>query len=105
MRAPLERGVRLTAMEDFASYEGRSGFLRWWPKALLAAALWVLLEGWMSAIQYATFLALAAWIGGQFIPWRFSVFDDGVRLLFPFGRTVFLPKEKLTVRLVAYVML
>ena len=61
------------AVEGFASYEGKSGFLRWWPKVLLAAALFVLVEGGLSAIQWAT--------------------------LFPFGRRLVLPKDKLTVRL------
>jgi hypothetical protein len=86
-------------MEEFASYEGSSGFLRWWPKILLVAAVWVLAEGWMSAIQWATFFAFAAWAQGHFIPWRFRVLDDGLALLFPFGRRVFLPKSTTTVRL------
>ena len=89
----------MCAVEGFASYEGKSGFLRWWPKVLLAAALFVLVEGGLSAIQWATFFVLAAWVGGHFLPWRFSVFEDGVGLLFPFGRRVFLPKDKLTVRI------
>ena len=86
-------------MVDFASYEGSSGFLRWWPKILLVAAAWVLFEGWMSAIQWATFFVFAAWAQGHFIPWRFRVLDDGLALLFPFGRRVFLPKSTTTVRL------
>ena len=53
----------------------------------------------MSAIQWATFLAFAAWAQGHFIPWRFRVLDDGLELLFPFGRRVFLPKSTTTVRL------
>ena len=86
-------------MEGFASYEGRSGFLRWWPKVLLGAALGVLVAGGMSAIQWSAFCMLSAWVGGHYIPWRFGVFDDGVGLMFPFGRCVFLPKDKVTVRL------
>ena len=82
-----------------ASYEGSSGFLRWWPKVLLAGAVWVLLEGWLSAIQWATFFAVSAWVFGHFVPWRFRVLEDGLVLLFPFGRRVFLPKDHTTVRL------
>jgi hypothetical protein len=89
----------LARMADFASYEGSSAFLRWWPKILLVAAIWVLFEGWMSAIQWATFFAFAAWVQGHFIPWRFKVLDDGLALLFPFGRRVFLPKSTTTIRL------
>jgi hypothetical protein len=33
------------------------------------------------------------------LPWRFAVFDEGLDLLFPFGRHVFLPKAATTVRL------
>jgi hypothetical protein len=33
------------------------------------------------------------------LPWRFSVFADGLELVFPFGRHVFLPKPSTTVRL------
>jgi hypothetical protein len=62
---PSAGGPTVVAADGFASYEGKSGFLRWWPKILLAAALWVLSEGGMSAIQWATFFALAAWIGGH----------------------------------------
>ena len=85
-------------MEGFASYEGSSGFLRWWPKVLLAAALGVLVAGGLSAIQWSVFCVLAAWVGGHFIPWRFGVFEDGVGLLFPFGRRLFLSRSVATVR-------
>jgi hypothetical protein len=86
-------------VEGFASYEGRSGFLRWWPKLLLGGGFWVLVTQWTSAIQWTTFLLLAAWVQGHFFPWRFSVYDDGLDLVFPFGRRVFLPKRTTTVRL------
>ena len=43
VRTHAPGGLRLWVVEGFASYEGKSGFL--WLKVLLAAALWVLLEG------------------------------------------------------------
>jgi hypothetical protein len=54
---------------------------------------------WTSAVQWATFLVLAAGAQGHFFPWRFGVFDEGLVLVFPFGRRVFLPKSTTTVRL------
>ena len=99
VRGPSAGGLPWWAVDGFASYEGSSGFLRWWPKVLLAVALGVLVAGGMSAVQWSVFCVLAAWIGGHFIPWRFGVFDAGVGLLFPFGRRMFLPKDKVTVRL------
>ncbi len=86
-------------MDEFASYEGSSAFLRWWPKVLLGLALWVLVIGWSHSIQWATFFVAAAWLHGHLLPWRFDVLDDGLHLLFPFGRRRFLPKATTTVRL------
>ena len=86
-------------MDDFASYEGTSGFLRWWPKALLGFALVVLADGWTHSLQWATLLVVAAYLHGRLLPWRFDVLDDGLHLLFPFGRRVFLPKGSTIVRL------
>ena len=86
-------------MKGFASYEGVSPFLRWWPKILLVAALAVLLLGWTAAIQWATFFTFAAWAQGHFIPWKFSIYDEGLLLEFAFGRRLFLPKSTTTVRL------
>ena len=86
-------------MDGFASYDGSSWFLRWWPKILLGLALWVLVIGWDHSIQWATFFVLCAWAHGRLLPWRFVVFDEGLLLVFPFGRRVFLPKVATTVRL------
>lgn len=80
-------------------YEGRSWFLRWWPKMMLAFAGWLFLAGWTRSIQWATFLGLAAYVHGKWIPWRFTIFDDGLLLTFAFGRRLFLPKAATTVRL------
>jgi hypothetical protein len=86
-------------MDGIASYDGSSRFLHWWPGILLATAAWVLWMHWFSAIQWATFLIVAAFAQAHFIPWRFGVFDEGLVLSFPFGRRVFLPKSTTTVRL------
>jgi hypothetical protein len=87
-------------MDDgFASYEGSSSFLRWWPKVLLAFALLVAVVHWSHWVQLATLLVVCAWIQGRMLPWRFAVYADGVELVFPFGRHVFLPKPATTVRM------
>ena len=86
-------------MDCFASYEGTSGFLRWWPKALLAMAFGVAVLRWNHWVQFATVLVLCAWLHGRVLPWRFSVLDEGLELVFPFGRRVFLPKPSTTVRI------
>ena len=86
-------------VDEFASYEGTSAFLRWWPKALLGFALVLVAYRWNHSLQWATLLVVAAWLHGRFLPWRFEVLDDGLHLEFPFGRRVFLPKGSTTVRL------
>ncbi len=86
-------------MDQFSSYEGGSSFLRWWPKILLVVAFVVLVIGWSRSLQWAAFIAFAAWAHGRWLPWHFSVLDDGLLLVFPFGRRVFLPKDTTTVRL------
>jgi hypothetical protein len=92
-------GRSLRVVDEFASYDGRSWFLRWWPKILLGLALWLLVIGWAHSIQWATFFVLCSWAHGRLLPWRFVVFDEGLLLVFPFGRHLFLPKVATTVRL------
>jgi hypothetical protein len=86
-------------VDDFASYEGSSGFLRWWPKVLLGLAVAVGAIHLSHWLQFATLFVLASWLHGRLLPWRFSVFADGLDLVFPFGRHVFLPKPATTVRI------
>jgi hypothetical protein len=86
-------------VDDFASYEGSSGFLRWWPKILLVFAFAIVVEQWNHWAQFATVLVVCAWLHARLLPWRFSVLADGLDLVFPFGRHVFLPKPSTTVRL------
>jgi hypothetical protein len=86
-------------MADDAGYLGRNRFLRWWPKMLIVLAGILLYSGTSHAIQFATTLALVAYIHGRWLPWQFSIRDDGLALEFPFGRRLFLPKRALTVRI------
>jgi len=86
-------------MDEFASYEGNSAFLRWWPKVLLALAFAIAVIHWSHWVQFATVLVVCSWLHGRMLPWRFSVLDDGLELVFPFGRRVFLPKPDTTVRI------
>jgi hypothetical protein len=86
-------------VDGFASYEGSSGFLRWWPKVLLVLAFLVAVNHWSHWLQFTTLLVVCAWIQGRLLPWHFAVLADGVELVFPFGRHVFLPKPATTVRI------
>jgi hypothetical protein len=86
-------------MDGFASYEGNSRFLRWWPKVLLGLAFAVAVVHWSHWFQFATVFVVCAWLHGRMLPWRFAVLADGLELVFPFGRRVFLPKPSTTVRL------
>ncbi|HEV7524701.1 MAG TPA: hypothetical protein VGP92_07030 [Acidimicrobiia bacterium] len=86
-------------MADEAGYLGRNRFLRWWPKFLLGLAVLILLVGTNHAIQFASLLALVAYVHGRWLPWQFAVRADGLALTFPFGRQLFLPRSALTVRI------
>jgi hypothetical protein len=86
-------------MAQAGSYQGGSAFLRWWPKVMVAFAIWVLLIGWSRSIQWATLLVAIAYIHGRWLPWQFTILEEGLALTFPFGRHLFLPKKSLTVRM------
>jgi hypothetical protein len=81
------------------AYEGASPFLRWFPWGLLTLALVVLASRWNHSTQFATLLAVLAYVHGRWLPYRFAVFEDGLALRFPFGRRTFLPKQSLTIRI------
>jgi len=89
----------LLHMGEVASYQGGSFFLRWWPAMLVACALGVVLVGWSHRVQWATLLVLVAAVHGRWLPWQFTIRCDGIALRFPFGRSRFLPKSKLSIRL------
>jgi hypothetical protein len=86
-------------MGDDGAYRGRNRFLRWWPKILVALAAVILYVGWSHSIQWVTLLALVAYVHGRWLPWQFTIREDGLALIFPFGRHLFLPRSTLTVRM------
>jgi hypothetical protein len=86
-------------VDDGPSFESSSGFLRWWPKILLVAALLVVLLQVERSLQWAGLFVLVAYVHGRWLPWRFTVFDDGLALTFAFGRRLFVPKRNTTVRI------
>jgi hypothetical protein len=83
------------------SYQGGSVFLRLWPIAMLALALAAFGFGGMHAIQWPTLLVVAAYVHTRWMPWQFTIQEDGLELAFPLGRRLFLPKASLTVRMEA----
>src|SRR6266852_9486460 len=94
------RGSYADHVASAGSYQGGSGFLRWWPKIMVVCSLSLLATGWSpSPIQFATLFAVVAYVHGRWLPWQFIIHDDGVTLTFPFGRHLFLPKQSLTVRM------
>jgi hypothetical protein len=84
--------------DDRRWYEGTSAFLRWAPKLFVVMALVMYLVHWTHWIQYCTTFVLVAFIHNRWLPWRFEIRDDGVELLFPFGRRLFLSRSITTVR-------
>ena len=86
-------------MAEVAGYLGRNRFLRWWPKLLLVLAVIILVVNTNHGIQWATLLAVIAYVHGRWLPWQFAIHDDGLTLTFPFGRRLFLPRSRLTVRI------
>ncbi len=65
-------------MGDAGVYEGRNPFLRWWPKLLVVIAVGVVLLGWNHTVQWATLLCLLAYVHGRWLPWRFTIGEDGI---------------------------
>jgi len=88
-------------MGDPSCYEGSSGFLRWWPRALVLLAVLLGLSSFAEpgAIQWAALFAALAVLHALWVPWRFVVGDEGLQLTFPLGRRLFLPKSTTSIRL------
>jgi hypothetical protein len=84
--------------DDRQWYEGTSAFLLWAPKVFLFMALVMFLGRWSHWIEFATAFTLLAFIHSRWLPWRFEIQDDGLRLLFPFGRDLFLQRSLTTIR-------
>ena len=94
-------GRTLAAVPSLPSvpYEGRSAYLRWAPKVLLALAALTLLTRWNHSVQFATLFVLLSFVHTRWLAWHFTVADDGITLEFPFGRRVFIAKERMTIRI------
>jgi hypothetical protein len=86
-------------MPDPERYEGCSGFLRWWPRFLVAGAVVLVAIGLSHSIQWATLLMAVAFLHSRWLPWRFVVERDGLVLTFPFRRDLFLPKSSTSIRI------
>jgi hypothetical protein len=86
-------------MAEPPGYLGRNGFLRWWPKLLVAFAVIILARNTNHGIQWATLLAAIAYVHARWLPWQFAIHEDGLALQFPFGRRLFIPRSVLTVRI------
>ena len=84
--------------DDRQWYEGTSEFLLWAPKVFLVMALAMFLGRWSHWVQFATAFALMAFIHSRWLPWRFEIQEEGLRLRFPFGRDLFLNRSFATIR-------
>jgi hypothetical protein len=79
-------------------YVGESRFLHLWPPGMVVFALVVLTGGGRGAVLYALAFAACGLIVARLMPWRFVVHDDGLGLVFAFGRRLFIPKTLVTIR-------
>jgi hypothetical protein len=79
-------------------FEGHSGYMRWAPKVLLGLAVAVLVVRWTRSVQWATLFVVLAYVHARWLAWRFAVSDDGVVLVFPFGRRLFIAREAASVK-------
>jgi len=91
--------MRERVSDDRHWCEGTSGFLRWAPKVFVVMAVAMYVSHWSHSLQFATVFLLLAFIHSRWLPWRFEIEDDGLLLLFPFGRRLFLNRSSSTVRI------
>lgn len=80
---------------DEPVYVGQSQLLHYWPRVMLAAAIMSLLFGQVLGIL--VFL-VPAMLVAFLLPWRFAVLDRGIALWFGFGKTRYVAKENVKVR-------
>jgi len=85
--------------DDRCWYEGTSGYLRWGPKFFLFMAAFMFVLHWSHWIQFTTTFLLVAFVHSRWLPWRFEIGDDGLQLVFPFGRRLFFSRSIATVRI------
>ena len=84
--------------DDGQWYQGTSAYMLWAPKVCLGMAALMFVMHWPHWIQFASTFVLVAFIHSRWLPWRFEIHDDGIQLLFPFGRRLFLNRSIATVR-------
>jgi hypothetical protein len=84
--------------DDRQWYEGTSEFLLWAPKVFVFMAIAIYLSHWNHSIEFATTFVVLAFIHSRWLPWRFEIREDGLQLVFPFGRRLFLNRSFATVR-------
>ena len=79
-------------------YQGTSAYMLWAPRLFLAMSAFMYVLQSSHWIQFATTFVLMAFVHSRWLPWRFEIQDDGIQLLFPFGRRLFLNRSIATVR-------
>jgi hypothetical protein len=84
--------------DDGQWYEGTSGFLLWAPRVFLVMAVAMYVGHWSHWVEFSTTFLLIAFVHSRWLPWRFEILENGLRLRFPFGRRLFLSRSCTTVR-------
>jgi hypothetical protein len=84
--------------DDRQWYEGTSAYMLWAPKVFLGMAVLTYLVHWPHWFQFSSTFVLVAFIHSRWLPWQFEIHEDGIQLLFPFGRRLFLNRSVATVR-------
>ena len=74
---------------------GENVFLRLWPFCMVLFGVYLATH---HGIGIGALFALCGCVTASVLPWRFSVFDDGLYLQFAFGKHRFLPRTAVTVR-------
>jgi hypothetical protein len=85
--------------DDRCWYEGTSGYLRWGPKFFLFMAGFMFLVHWNHWFQFSATFCSIAFIHNRWLPWRFEIEDDGVQLVFPFGRRLYFSRSVAAIRI------
>jgi hypothetical protein len=84
--------------DDGQWYEGTSTFMLWAPKVFVFMAVGIYLSHWNHSIEFASTFLVLAFIHSRWLPWRFEIRDDGLQLVFPFGRHLFVSRSSATIR-------
>jgi hypothetical protein len=84
--------------DDRQWYEGTSEFMLWAPKVYLFMAFVMYVSHWNHWLEFSSTFVVIAFVHSRWLPWRFEIRADGLELLFPFGRHLFLSRSIATVR-------